>query len=712
MQKTEKKIKNYTAYDYRFEKTTVRYVVMDETKAVFMLLIPNGKIDDVYDDYCTKHAPGDYPDHRDWFAGTLVHFHLRGDVNPSYANSMKFGEGVKKLKFRSQECSEQDGYVVINTTVETDEGYGAIHSLKHTDGENGFEVKNTFFNNSGNMLTLELLSSATLDNISPYCEEDSSDKCYLHYFRGGWAIEGKHVKTAVSKMSMEKSWGGSFENEIFSVAGSKSVQRYYPYFAFEDEKNNTIWGIKLRHNTSWQAELTRYGEKLSLSMGIADVNNGAWFKNVENGETFETPVAYIATAEGGIAELSDIFLKIQLRDCDEYLEDGLPIYFNEWCTTWGDPTEESMLKLANVLKEHKSEVKYLIIDAGWNGGITGDWEYEKERFPNGLKSYTDKIRSMGFIPGIWMEYECIGANAKRFASEYDKRYLTQYGKVIRGCVNNSFPHKYLDLSKDEVQNYLTETVIKFLKDNGFGYLKIDYNSNIGIGCDGAESLGEGLRQHMERVRAFVRRIKKEIPDIIIENCSSGGCRHDPDTVAITSVSSFSDAHESFEIPAVAANLNYIIPPSKCQVWSTLRKNFSEKHMKYIISSTFLGRLCWSGDFAELEEWQWDMVIKAEKMYKKVSDIIKDGYSEIFRTNEHNYRYLEGSQAVIRYSEDKSKAIVVYHCFENAKELQIELKENMKITEKLFDDSTVIKDGKMVIDTSVNCIGNIILIEKI
>ena len=289
-------------------------------------------------------------------------------------------------------------------------------------------------------------------------------------------------------------------------------------------------------------------------------------------------------------------------------------------------------------------------------------------------------------------------------------YLTQHGKVLRVCVNNSFPHKYLDLSKDKVQDYLSEAVIKFLKENGFGYLKIDYNSNIGIGCDGAESLGEGLRLHMTRVREFIRRMKAEIPDIYIENCSSGGCRHDPDTVAITAVSSFSDAHESFEIPLVAANLNYLLPPAKTQIWAVLRKSFSKNHMKYIIASAFLGRLCWSGDFTELSDWQWDMVINAEKMYEKVSDIIKDGYSEIFRTNEPNCRYLNGTQAVIRYSADRSKALLVYHCFNNAKKLEIELKENMKISEKLYEDNTVVKDGKIILDISENATGNVLVLE--
>ena len=44
---------------------------------------------------------------------------------------------------------------------------------------------------------------------------------------------------------------------------------------------------------------------------------------------------------------------------------------------------------------------------------------------------------------------------------------------------------------------------------------------IGIGVDGAESLGEGLRQHLAGVQAFFRRIRAELPDLVIENSRAG-----------------------------------------------------------------------------------------------------------------------------------------------------------------------------------------------
>ena len=74
-------------------------------------------------------------------------------------------------------------------------------------------------------------------------------------------------------------------------------------------------------------------------------------------------------------------------------------------------------------------------------------------------------------------------------------------------------------------------------------MKIDYNETIGIGCDGAESPGEGLRKNMEASVSFIEKIKEEVPGIVLENCASGGHRLEPKLMSVMSMASFSDAHE-------------------------------------------------------------------------------------------------------------------------------------------------------------------------
>lgn len=137
----------------------------------------------------------------------------------------------------------------------------------------------------------------------------------------------------------------------------------------------------------------------------------------------------------------------------------------------------------------------------------GDWNVSPELFPSGLESIVQQIRSCGMIPGIWFELENCGPLAEAYTWE---RHLLQRD----GIPITSGQRRFWNFRDPFVIEYLSEKVIDFIKKYDFGYLKVDYNETIGIGCDGAESLGEGLRLQMEAVQNFFRRIRREIPHLV------------------------------------------------------------------------------------------------------------------------------------------------------------------------------------------------------
>ena len=154
-------------------------------------------------------------------------------------------------------------------------------------------------------------------------------------------------------------------------------------------------------------------------------------------------------------------------------------------------------------------------------------------------------------------------------------------------------------------------------------MKIDYNDTIGIGCDGTESPGEGLRRNMMETMEFLEEVKREVPGIILENCASGGHRLEPGFMAVTSMASFSDAHECVEIPIIAANLHRAILPRQSQIWAVIRKSDSRKRIAYSVAATFLGRMCLSGDVTDLSQSQWEVIDKGIAFYKRIAPIIKE-----------------------------------------------------------------------------------------
>ena len=207
---------------------------------------------------------------------------------------------------------------------------------------------------------------------------------------------------------------------------------------------------------------------------------------------------------------------------------------------------------------------------------------------------------------------------------------------------------------------------------------MDYNDTIGIGCDGAESLGEGLRQNMAASLEFIRKVKKEIPGIILENCASGGHKLEPLMMAECSMASFSDAHECDEIPIIAANLHRAILPRQSQIWAVIRKADSLKRIAYSVANTFLGRMCISGDVWELSEIQWKVIEAGMGFYRKISSIIKKGYTTRYGTEITSYRHPQGWQGILRISTD-GKAFALFHGFHGAAGMEVSIPVSDKYT---------------------------------
>ena len=463
----------------------------------------------------------------------------------------------------------------------------------------------------------------------------------------------------LTELNMERSWSGhGIRIEKFGQVGSMPVRKWFPFVALENSKTNEFVGVQLYIPSSWQIELFRHKEPLTLLGGIADFDYGHWFKEVKPNESFTTPKAVVAVGKS-LLKVCDMLVKAQNPNISPVDED-LPVIFNEYCTSWGNPTIENLEKTAKKLQG--SGVKYLVMDSGWykeedkNWWDTiGDWNVSKKLFPNGLKEVNDMIKSYGLVPGIWFEMENV-APLSQIYSETD-HLLSRMGEPL-----NVAGHRFLDLRDQWCVNYLDEKVIKLLRDSGYGYLKVDYNENIGIGCDGAESLGEGLRQYALASQNYFKRIKEQLPDIVIENCASGGHRLEPSTMELCSQASFSDAHECASIPIIAANVQRMIKPSQSQIWAVLRAKDDIHRTYYSLISGFLGRLCISGEIFDLPQENWQIALDSVKFYDEIKRIIKDGFTSVIECNVEDYNDPEGYQIVLR--ELDYEALLIVHTFKN------------------------------------------------
>lgn len=513
------------------------------------------------------------------------------------------------------------------------------------------EIVTTFKNESDTACTLEMLASFAISGVK-------ADK--VHRMQSFWSAEGKLRTETVKDLHLEPSWNRCATRvEKFGNLGTMPVRKYFPFVALEDSESGRVLGISLYSPSSWQMELLcKESEELTVVGGIADRDFGHWTKTVAPGESFTAPKAIVAEGES-IYDVTNRLAAAQKPDISP-IDTDMGIVFNEYCTTWGNPSFENVKRIADRLKG--KGVKYLVIDSGWYGEgnswwtTIGDWNVNQQKFPGGMKPIADYIRSCGMIPGLWFEYEAVTKDSKYYnCSEY----------LIKrdGVPLTIGDRRFWDMENEWVINYLSECVIKLLKDCGFGYLKVDYNDTLGMGCDGDESMGENLRRKVEASKAFFRRIKAEIPDIVIENCSSGGHRLEPSMMELCSMASFSDAHETTSIPLIAANMHRVIKPSQSQIWAVMRSKDDDSRIYYSLCSTLMGRMCLSGDIYDLSEHQWALVDKGMEFYRKAADIIKDGKTILCENTVKSYNRPTGSQLLVRRLGNRSLAIL--HRFEGS-----------------------------------------------
>ncbi|WP_157994014.1 glycoside hydrolase family 36 protein [Cohnella abietis] len=603
---------------------------------------------------------------KEYAVDPLIQVKLIGDDYPggfSQGKTMRNSQSVLGFKYDSQYVMEDEKGKHIVTLLKNDRKHIIEHKLSYYPEFAACEVGTTFINQNTEAVQLEMLSSFSMGGMTPFRAGDTPASLVLHRMRSKWSNEGRLETLAIEDLQLEPSWAKfGVQSERFGQVGSMPVRGYFPWAAIEDTKMNIIWAAQLAHAASWQMEVYRRDDAICLSGGLADREFGHWVKTLKPNERLVSPKAYLTVAEGHIDQVAQRLTAIQAKALSRIpeVEKDLPIIFNEFCTTWGNPSHDNISNIAKKL-EGKG-ITYLVIDAGWYieegkswESNMGDWNVSPQLFPQGLEATIQEIRKNGLIPGIWFELETCGPLADSYAR-------TEHLLHRDGIPITSGARRFWDFKDPYVVEYLTEKVIRFIQKYEFGYLKIDYNETIGIGCDGVESMGEGLRQQMEAVEAFLQKMQKEIPELVIENCSSGGHRLEPSMMGLTSMASFSDAHEELEIPIIAANLHRAILPRQSQIWAVLRKTDSLHRLTYSMVNTFLGRMCLSGDIYDLEEEQWKVIDEGIRFYKKISTIIKEGFSYRYGPTINSYRHPEGWQAVMRVSSDRSQVLVIFHTF--------------------------------------------------
>lgn len=677
---------------------SISAVICDRDGRISLLLVPAGM-----EDLIAEEKTGS--------SYAMAQLHIHGDKH-----EVPYCKGITMLGSSSAAGMKLTGIETTadSVTIEQKNEAGLHRTQTLSVREHALHCETVIENRGKESITLDQASTFCIGGMTPFEAGPANDCLKLHRFSSFWSCEGRHECQTVEDLNMEVSWSRWATKTVkIGQYGTMPVRGYFPVMALEDTKRNVTWAASLAWAGSWNMELFRQKDDLALAGGLAGFEEGHWRKTLAPGESITLPEAALTVVRGGVDEACEALLDVQkanLKITGEAEETLNPMY-NEYCDTWGTPTEKTIDAELKAIKD--LGLSYFVIDAGWYGQnakweeCTGDWDIRKSAFPDGLKPVTDKIRKAGMIPGLWFEAEVASDKSAVFTA-HPEMFVKEDGKPI-----NETNRVFLNLSRDDAQEYLKTHVIDLLKENGFGYIKVDYNNTYGLGFDGFESLGEAQRQGILGTYAFFDRMHGEIPDLVVENCSSGGHRLETGMMKRCSMASFSDAHECPEIPLIAADLHRLILPRQSQIWSVLRAKDSIKRIMWSLSATLLGRMCISGEVAKLSEEQMNAVKDGIRFYRLAAPVIKDGSTKVYRSGITSYANAHGWQCAVRTG--GSRKLITVHAFEKH-ETYIEVPgdySGWKIADRYMPAPAegMLEDGKLRVYLPEEYMSAALLLEK-
>jgi len=348
--------------------------------------------------------------------------------------------------------------------------------------------------------------------------EADYDFVHLH---GAWARE-RHIQRVPlinGNVSVDSKRGSSshHHNPFFALASKNA-----------DEDNGEVYGFNLIYSGNFIAgtEVNAYNTARAY-IGLNPFNF-CW--QLKPAETFVTPETVLVYSDNGFGKMSRTYHKLYRTRLakGKYRDTKRPVLINNWEATYFDFNEEKILNIAKKAKE--VGVELMVLDDGWFGKrdidncSLGDWVVDKNKLPDGIGSLATKINDLGMKFGLWFEPEMVSPDSDLYRAHPDW-CLHVNGRKRNECRNQLI----LDLSRDDVCDYIIKAVSAILKSAPISYVKWDMNRNmseIGSALLPANQQREVTHRYMLGLYRVLETITSTFPDILFESCSGGGGRFD------------------------------------------------------------------------------------------------------------------------------------------------------------------------------------------
>ena len=371
----------------------------------------------------------------------------------------------------------------------------------------------TFINRGQEAVTLDRALSLQLD--LPDHDYD------MLQFSGSWARERHLIRTPLR----------SGIQSIGSLRVASSHQQN-PFFALARPHTDNHQGAAFGFNFIYSGNFIDSVEvdQFDTTRVLVGINPDDFGWKLANGESFQTPEAVMTYTSDGLNQMSQqlgAFYQDHLIN-QHFAHQDRPILINNWEATFMDFNEAKLMKIVD--QADKLGIEMFVLDDGWFGhrdddkSSLGDWFVDQKKFSNGISGFADRVHDKGMKFGLWFEPEMISIDSKLYEKHPD------WMIAIPGRQGTPARNQYvLDMTRQEVVDYLFEHMSAIIKQTKLDYIKWDMNRNItemyGAKLPADQQL-EFPHRYILGVYQLYARLTEAFPKVLFESCASGGGRFD------------------------------------------------------------------------------------------------------------------------------------------------------------------------------------------
>lgn len=467
---------------------------------------------------------------------------------------------------------------------------------------------------------------------------DNLSLAQIYYWSSDWGTEWTpHHMSA--KLPLE-----------IGVTAGRSSKGHHPFIIVEDGSSAHFLAVAWSGN--WQISCTPHLHSIEILV---------------KSDCEQTRLITKTVDSGGINAAMREFIA-DFRELDTH---GTPKLLTEWNSWWPyedtDINEETLL--ANAVRAKEAGIEVAVLDAGWFGPaakdshwhhLRGDWDQRNiERFPSGLRGIADAVRKLGIEFGIWLEIEALGEKAQ-LAKIHPEFIAEHSGKNLQ----------YVCLGNPDAFSWALNTSKSLVEECGASWIKMDFNVDPGAGCNRADHGHDsslGLNAHLHNLYTLLDTLKKDNPDLTIENCSSGGLRWDLALATHVDVGFASDPDWPEHALSCFWASSLFFPPEKLLGWCDSQWRGDHEHqlftaldssdadLEFALSITLLGGFGISAPLPDFSEAKMQLLTRFVSIYK---DFLRPRFQDsafINHLTPQPERNLKGSRTVAFAIENQTQS---------------------------------------------------------